>query len=90
MKITKYVLMVAIIMSGLTCVWFGVGFVATEQQLCKRLLTLHEEGFKNMQVVQDMVGHYHKQMYIKLAFAAWLLILSGLLIFAIRRLPKSE
>jgi hypothetical protein len=105
MKITKCALIAAIIMASLSSALFGLGIVLTEQRICEHLLPM-QEGAEKIQPAQGTVGalqkqeqieladHFieeaHKKMYVDLAFTAWFLILTGLLIFVIRRLPISN
>ena len=92
-------------MASLTSALFGLGIVLTEQRICEHLLPMLE-GAEKMQPAQgtvtalqkqmqiDLADNFiekaHKKMYVDLAFTAWFLILTGLLIFIIRRLPISS
>jgi len=105
MKITKCALIVAIIMASLSCALFGLGIVLTEQRICEHLLPM-QEGAEKMQPPQgtmaalqnqmqlDLADNFikeaHNKMYVDLALTVWFLILTGLLIFIIRRLPVSN
>jgi hypothetical protein len=92
-------------MASLSSALFGLGSVLTEQRICEHLVPM-QEGAEKMQPAQGtmavlqkqeqivLADHFieeaHKKMYVDLAFTTWFFILTGLLIFIIRRLPISN
>ena len=92
-------------MASLSSALFGLGTVLTEKRICEHLLPMQEEA-EQMQPAQgtvvaiqkqmqiELAHHFieeaHGKMYFDLVLTVWFLMLTGLLIFIIRRLPISN
>jgi hypothetical protein len=91
MKTTKYTLIAALAMVCYVIVLFARQINFEEQRLIAQLEPLKEEGMDKMQATQDVIiNPAHQHMLFDLWVCIYFLVIAGLIIFAILRLPKSN